>query len=520
MSASLPGVGADAASSKTTRRTVTRSARVTVAKATTARPAVPPSPGRSTASVPATSDTARRALDWSRCAEWGDSQCAQLAVPLDPADPNGRTIEVALLRVPARSSSNRLGVLLVNPGGPGVSGRAFARQLARGSLSASVASRYDIIGFDPRGVGGSTQVRCFDSSQWDRYYAADQAPRTPRGIEVLAALNRELSQACADKAGDLLAHVSTDDVVRDMDRIRVALGEDRISYFGFSYGTFLGARYADRYPDRVRAMVLDGALDPTADTEERIRKQAGGFEASLRDFLDQCRKADCGFVAKGQDPVDGFDQLMARVAGDPLTVGSGKASRTLGLGEMQTAVLAGLYNRSSGWNALRSALDKVMKGDGAPMLALFDSYADRNPDGTYKNTTDANSAVNCSDVPASRNIADYVALADDLERSAPHFGRFAAFASLVCATWPVPGPSVLRPTRAKGAPAIVVIGTTKDPATPFAWAQSLARQLESGVLLTYDGEGHTAYLGGSTCIRSAVDGYLLSGQPPADGKVC
>lgn len=475
-----------------------------------------------TAVVRSTAVTAdsRRGLEWSRCTDWPDSQCARLPVPLDPADPTGRTIDVALLRVPARNSANRLGVLLVNPGGPGVSGRSFARQLASSGLSSGVLARYDLVGFDPRGVGGSAPVRCFDASQWDRYYAADQGPRTARGVEVLASLNRELSQACADKAGDLLAHVSTDDVVRDMDRIRIALGEDRIGFFGFSYGTFLGARYADRFPGNVGVMVLDGALDPSADTEERIRKQAGGFEASLRNFVDQCRRSDCGFVRKGQDPMEAIDDLIAHVAVDPLSVGSGKSARTFGIGEMQTALLAGLYNRASGWSTLRSALDRLARGDAAAMLVLFDSYAGRLPDGSYKNTNDANAAINCTDVPAPRTVAAFTALADDLDRDAPHFGRFAAYASLMCATWPVPAPATLRPTRAKGAPPILVIGTTRDPATPFAWARSLADQLESGVLLTYDGEGHTAYLSGSSCIRSAVDSYLLTGQPPAAGKVC
>ncbi len=425
---------------------------------------------------------------------------------------------------PARQPKKRIGVLLVNPGGPGGSGTKFVRQLQNG-FSDALLDRFDVVGWDPRGVGDTGQIRCLaTTAAYDRFYALDPDPDTQAEAAALVSAAKDFAAGCtARNTTDALRFAGTADVVNDMESIRIALGEDKISFFGFSYGTLLGLRYADRFPARVRAFALDGVLDPTADTAERSVQQAVGFDRALNAFLALCKsgaKGGCRWVRTGEAPGAAFDRLSRRIDATPLVVKRAKGgSRLLGPGEFTVGVLAALYSRESGWPVLRQALSKADSGDGAFMLNLFDAYADRDRNG-YGNIADANAAVNCVDVVSPRGEAGYKELADRLARTSPRFGRLAGYSSLVCGFWPVPPTGPLTPVVARGSAEILIIGTTRDPATPYVWAQSATRSLDHGTLLTYDSDGHTAYLTGNQCIRTFVDQYLLTTKTPPSGSRC
>lgn len=461
--------------------------------------------------------TAKGTLQWSPCSNNKAVECANLVVPRDPAKASGATVTVAVARMKATDRKRRIGTLLVNPGGPGASGRTFAYQLASAVALSELRERFDIVGWDPRGVGGTTPVTCFGTGpEYDRLYADDPTPDDAAELEKLKADTKAFAASCAARHGDTLRLTSTAVVVADMERLRIALGESTISYLGFSYGTYLGAQYAERYPKRVRAFILDGALDPTADADERVRKQAAGFELALQEFLASCKGGSCGFVRDGETPAEAFDRVMDAIDKKPLKAGD----RNVGPGEASTAALSGLYSPTVGWSTLRGALTRADKGDGKGLLAMFDQYADRRADGTFLNTADANAATNCTDVPASRDPSHYDDLAKELSKASPRFGAFAAYSTLVCAYWPVPVTGTLAPTKAAGSAPILVIGTVNDPATPYVWAQSLAEQLSSGVLLTYEGKGHTAFLTGNRCVRKAGEAYLLNLVVPKTGTLC
>ncbi len=456
-------------------------------------------------------------LKWKNCTDGLGFECASLDVPIDYTKPTGPKISVGLTRVPARNQSKKIGVLLVNPGGPGASGRKFARQLAFGALPAEVRDRFDLIGWDPRGVGVTMTIKCLADKDFDRINALDPTPDTPAEFDQFVAGVKEFADGCSKRNGDKLKFAATDDVVNDMDRIREALGVEQISYMGFSYGTYLGAKYADRYPKRVRAFMLDGALDPTVDSDERVRRQAVGFEKELNEFFLACDKAGCPFANGDETAAQAFDRIMNGIESKPLNGGGG---RLLGPGEGWTGVLTGLYSKEQGWPILRSALRGANKGDGSALLAMYDQYANRGPDGVYENVTDANAATNCLDVPASKVVSHYADLADEFARTAPRFGRFAALSSMVCAFWKIPVRGSLAPVKAVGSSPILVIGTTRDPATPYVWAQSLSQQLQGSVLLTYDGDGHTAFLTRNQCIRDVVTPYMVELVVPKAGIVC
>ena len=432
------------------------------------------------------------------------------------------TMGIGVTMVPAANAKRRIGSLLVNPGGPGASGQKFARQLVRG-LSSDLLDRFDIVGWDPRGVGSSGPIRCLKTTaEYDRFYAIDPDPKTAAERAAIFAAAKSFADGClAVNGADRLRFVGTSEIVDDLEDLRKALGEETISYFGFSYGTLIGARYADRYPKRVRAFVLDGMLDPTANTETRATSQAQGFERSMSSFLALCKDVRCSFVKKGETPEAGFDRLAAQIKAKPLRVVARRTKevRALGSAEFLAATLAALYSRNSGWPLLRQGLGSAAKGDGAPLLQLFDDYADRTSAG-YGNILDANSAVNCLDVPVSPGPASFERLGDRLAKTWPRFGRLAAYSSVVCGYWPVPATGSLAPVRAKGSAPILVVGTTKDPATPIEWARSVVGQLENASLLTFDSDGHTAYLTGNECVRSAVDDYLVNLRIAEPSLVC
>jgi pimeloyl-ACP methyl ester carboxylesterase len=454
------------------------------------------------------------AITWTPCRN-GTVQCATLAVPLDNAHPDGERISLALARRPA--SGKRTGVLLTNPGGPGASGIAFLEDAAV-LFRPDILKRFDIVSWDPRGVGDSAPVRCLDDL--DAFYAVDRTPENADDVARNVAAARDFAASCKRRSGSEIGYVSTTASVRDMDAIRAAIGVERISYIGFSYGTLLGALYADRYPQRVRTMVLDGAIDPALSSEESTIGQAKGFEEVLDAFFAWCRQdTRCGF-ARGGDPRDAFDRLTRAVAAEPTPGTVNGEERTLGPGEFDIGVASALYAGRAGFPDLADALAAAARGTGDQLLTFADQYTERQPNGKYSNQTAAFYATSCIDAPAARTVAAVQQLADAAARVAPHFGASTAWLGLPCTFWPVQARGEPVAVHAAGAPPVLVVGTIHDPATPYAWAQSLAGELRGSRLLTFEGDGHTGYARGSACVDDAVEDYLLTGTLPPEGTRC
>ncbi len=474
--------------------------------AASASPSAAP-PGTTPAAPPAT----LAALVWGSCGSAG-FQCATLTVPLVDGDPGKGTVDLALTRALAQDQRRRIGSLVVNPGGPGASAVEYL-QAAASQIPAGVRQRFDLVAFDPRGVGRTRPVRCGTTEELDRYFAFDPAPDDGAELRALQEGNRTFVAGCQARSGATLPYVSTQDAARDLDKVRAALGDDKLTYLGYSYGTSLGAAYLDLFPTRVRAMVLDGGLDPTLTWDQLLEGQSKGFDGALQAFLADCERTRCSF----REAVEGdlgaaYDRLAAQVEQRPL---NGDATRDVGPGEFSLGVGAGLYSRANGWPAIADGLAAAQNGDGSVLLALNDSYLDRTAEG-YQNVSEANVAVNCIDRPWPTTSAPYLALADRVAREAPRFGPAIALSGLACSGWPVAPVSTPHPVAGEGAPPVVVIGTTGDPATPYAWSVALADQLDSGVLITYRGDGHTVYrVGAPSCVREPVDAYLLTGRAPA-----
>lgn len=452
---------------------------------------------------------------WRDC---GDGfQCARIAVPLDYAKPSGERISVSVIRLPA--SGSRKGSILLNPGGPGGSGIQYTRA-ARSVLSARVREQFDVVGFDPRGVGESTPVTCMTATQLDTFVGADASPDTEQEVSALDRLSRQFAQSCGAKSARLLPHVGTADAARDMDVLRGVLGDRGLTYLGKSYGTFLGAMYADLFPKQVRALVLDGAVDPALPSLETNVTQAKGFEVALKAFIEDCfRDGSCPFKSRTVDgAMKEVSDLLARADRQPLK--NDLDRRTINEAWTVLGIVTPLYERAA-WPRLREALGQAMnQGDGTELLRMADLLVDRRSDGSYSNQTEANMAVNCVDHPYPTSLKEFRKAAGEAEKVAPHFGDFVMWGSLPCAYWPVKPVGTDKPLKAAGAPPILVVGTLRDPATPYEWAKGLASELTSGVLLGYDGDGHTAYGSGSLCVDNAVDDYLLNLRTPKSGTVC
>jgi pimeloyl-ACP methyl ester carboxylesterase len=419
---------------------------------------------------------------------------------------------MALDRRPA--SGAKIGSLLVDPGGPGASGVDFLPQ-AVAVMPKSLLQRFDVVGFDPPGVARTAPIRCLDPAGLDQYFHEDPAPDTPDGVAAMIAEYRTFAAGCTSRSGSELPYVSTVDAAIDMDYIRQAVGDARLNYLGFSYGTFLGATYAELYPTRVRAMVLDGALDPSLGTVQALDEQSAAFDADLRAALNACVSAASCPWQPASDPVQAYERLLDQVRSHPLRVPG--STRTVGPAELLFGTAATMYSTSS-WGDLYAALAQAGTGNGRDFLALFDFYVGRSSKGTYDNEFEANAAVNCLDGPVP-SISQIEAAAPAARAAAPVFGVADLYSLLGCAVWPVPATGHPAAVHAAGSPPIVVVGTTGDPATPYAEAQSLAAQLQHGVLLTRLGEGHTAY-SYSACIRTYVDDYLVDLTVPPVGIRC
>ncbi len=453
-------------------------------------------------------------LSWSECGI--GYQCAKLRVPLDYQQPGAGEISVQVTRYVDQVKKQRIGSVVLNPGGPGGSGVDFVKSAGK-AVARNLNDEFDVVSFDPRGVGASAPVRCVSSAAEDAFVAYFADPSNAVQVAQLGALNTSFSQGCLQKSGNLLAHVGTIDTARDLDILRSALGDKKLTYIGESYGTFLGAIYAQLFPTKVRAMVLDGAVDPTSTDAAAGAGQTKGFETALSSFIAWCvKQKSCALGKSAADAEPRLDEWLTGLESNPLASSGG---RQLTRALATTAIATPLYDPTT-WFVLNTGLQLALGGDPRVLLLLADTLNGRRADGSYTNLIEANLAINCADRPAAfGSIQDALQVAAAAAKTAPTFGIVLGAGNTPCIGWPVPAEMSPGPVRAQGAPPIVVIGNLRDPATPYAWAQSLARQLASGVLVTRDADGHTAYLR-SDCVDSLVASYVVDLKVPPSGSSC
>lgn len=461
-------------------------------------------------------------VTWKGCAQFlgnaasdiPTAQCTTVPVPIGDADPTGPQAQLAVIRIPA--SGQRIGALFINPGGPGASAVDSAAGMGYALKGSPISEHFDIVGFDPRGVGYSTpQLRCRTDAEIDAWRRNPMVDYSPAGVAAIEQINRDYAKECADKMGTaFLAGVGTASAARDMDTIRQVLGDDQINYLGFSYGTELGTAYLEQFPQRVRTMVLDGAIDPAEDTVQSIIEQMTGFQVVFNDYAADCAKsAGCPL---GTDPaqwVNRFHQLV-----DPLAVKPGPASDPRGLSYQDaiTGTFNALYAPQY-WKFLTSGLLGLQRQtDAGDLLLLADEYEGRDPYGHYSNGQDAFNAIRCVDSPTPTDPAVWADIDRRTRESAPFqsYGQFTGFAPRdICAFWPVPPTSAPHPAPPAPPGSVVVVSTTHDPATPYEAGVNLAREL-GAPLITYDGAQHTAVLNGDECVDSAIVKYLVDQVVP------
>ncbi|MGK2948688.1 MAG: alpha/beta hydrolase [Acidimicrobiales bacterium] len=439
-------------------------------------------------------------IDWEKC---GSTECATLEVPLDYEDPSGERIEVYVERTPA--AGDRIGALFVNPGGPGAGGADFAGILAQ-ILPSEITDRFDIVGVDPRGTGGSTPIDCgVDATD---LYGVDPTIEDDDDREALLDISEEYVDDCADRFGDLLPHVGTRDVARDMDSVRAAMGDDQLSFLGFSYGSAIGQVYADLFPGNIRSMVLDGILDLGPTGIELAASQADGFETALDRFVQFCDAAEGCRVAG--ETLDAIDEVLA-MSEEPGGIPAPDADRPAGPGEATLGITYALYSQAL-WSQLDQALSDARGGDGSRLVQLADGYIGIGDFEVYF-------AVNCLDFSWPSDPDDFLDAAKATAEDAPYFGEAIVNDYVRCALWPVEQ-EPLEAVSAPGAPPILVISTTGDPATPYEAGVTVAERLESGILVTNEGDGHTVVADGNRCIDDLVIAYLVDGTTPDDGTTC
>lgn len=447
------------------------------------------------------SATVARTLRWTPYGKDG-LQCARLRVPLDYAHPAGPSAQVTVVRRPA-DNRDHIGPLFVNPGGPGFSAISALRDSII-LLPPEVLQKFDLVAVDPRGVGQSTPVDCADdlAPLFDPQLAGTSARVREDALQQVAALVRQ----CRARSGPILDHVDTVSAARDMDRVRAALGVDEISYLGYSYGTYLGTVYADLFPTRVRAAVLDGAVDPRESTEVDIGAEAQSFRDALDLALDDCgRRAECPFQAGG-DSQGAYDRLMERLESAPLTVDGHRMGRTLA----EIGVVEALYDGQAGWPRLMDALARADAGDGHALLSQADAYTGRRPDGSYDDELEAHFAIACTDSTTQLTPAAARREAREIGDHPARFDTVTLAFELPCAFWPARAHPVRRDLHARGAPSILVVNSVGDPVTPLTSAEALASALEKGTLQRVPGSQHTSYGRGDPCVDEMVDYYLIS----------
>jgi pimeloyl-ACP methyl ester carboxylesterase len=458
-------------------------------------------------------------LDWRPCQQ--HFECAWLFVPFDYARPGWRSFALPVVKLPAADPAHKIGALVINPGGPGGSGVQYALGARSGEFTKAVLDRFDIVGFDPRGVGASyPALRCMSGSQLDKYFATDDMPTDPAQLAGIVTESKLYASQCAKNAADLLPYMATVNTAKDMDVLRSALGDSTLTYLGKSYGTYLGASYAAAFPSRVRALVLDGAVDPSLSGIQLDVSQAEGFESAFTQFAAWCvTQSGCPFGKNSSGAVGKVAGLLATASRHPLGSELGTSQPADGA-MLLNGIASALYLRQE-WPVLKDALaEAITSSDGTVLVELANALMERQQNGTYSNLSDVAMSVDCVDRPWPRSLPAWQAAAASAAKAAPLFGAAIVWGSLPCAYWPAGPSAALRAGAGAGARPILVVGDLHDPATPYQGAVSLSRLLASGVLLGWNGEGHTSYMMGSSCVDNAVDQYLIDLRPPRSGTVC
>ena len=440
--------------------------------------------------------------------------CASVSVPLNYAQPSGKKISIALVRV-HDTTVTPIGSLLVNPGGPGASGIETALGLTP-SLDNTLLKHFDLIGFDPRGVGSSSPISCLTDAQKDTLNAASPDVRTAAGFTAAKKSAKQVAQACTDKYGSDLQYYNTVNTARDMDLIRQAVGDNQMNYLGFSYGTELGAQYLHLFPTKMRVAVLDGAVDPLTSDITSFANQLDGFEKAFDQFAAWC-KTDSSCTSIG-DPRKAVATIAAQAQKSPIPSSAAGETRKATSSLVYTGVLQALYSQSL-WSTLGTALKQAEGGDSKGLLSLADQYNERY-NGQYTNISDANLTIDCNDSKPGPSDATIRATTASWVKRFPMFGLWSASSLFACQQWQPDRTPVPLPTATTTPRKVLVIGNLHDPATPYQGAKNLTKTLGNAELLSWNGEGHTSYLQGSSCIDAAVNKYLIDGTLPAANTTC
>ncbi|WP_426515614.1 alpha/beta hydrolase [Diaminobutyricibacter sp. McL0618] len=456
-------------------------------------------------------------VHWKTCSTV--LQCATAIVPLDWAHPSGPTISIAMAKQRAISGKPQ-GTILFDPGGPGASGVDFVEAYGGQMMDPSVRDAYDVVGFDPRGIGHSTPIRCYSSAKLEHYYY-DVLPGRIGSDQWLAAdlkAQDALAKACAKNTGPLLAHVDTSSAARDMDALRAVFGEKKLDYFGGSYGTDLGLEYARLFPQKVGRFLLDSVESPDASGEQLDVGQAKGFETELQQYLAACvpDQSTCPFSGSVADADAQLTSLFATLNAHPIADADG---RYLNSANLAIAITSALYSPQL-WSDLSSALKAVKTGSAGPAFDLADQYLERSDSGQYPNLIEAYYAVGCLDRASPDTVTAMRSEAADIAKVAPVLGRYLGYSNAVCGVWPYPPAATPPPVTAAGSDPILLVNATNDPATPYAQAQEVASHLANGHLVTRVGDGHGSYEQGYPCIDDIVDRYFLTGAVPASDPMC
>lgn len=485
---------------------------VTRSSGTTTRPSDDPtttdgSSGPSTTTIgadPPVPDV--QPIVWEDCA--ASTQCATVEAPVDYAEPDGPTLELAVTRRPAADPEQRIGALFVNPGGPGASAVEFAQGLP---LPRLLGERFDLVGVDPRGVGGSTPLECPDHLL--DIYEADPTMEDPADVEAYLEVSQAYVDDCAAEAGDLLPHLGTRDVARDMDLVRAAMGDDQLNYLGFSYGTAIGQAYAQLFPTHVRALVIDGVMDLSVDGLTAAATQAEGFETALAAFEADCDAESC----LGESAAAAIATVIAAAESGGIPAGD----REAGPGVVNLALGQAMYAEFL-WTQLQDALADALEGDGTGLVDLADQYLQVESDGSYGQGFEIYFATGCLDLDYPRDPEAVLAAAEVAGKESPTFGEAIVNDYVRCALWPEPSdPLVPVPADTEGLPPTIVISTTRDPATPYENGVRAAEQIPDAILLTNEGDGHTAFTTGKDCVVDPVVTYFLDpADAPTDDLTC
>jgi len=454
-------------------------------------------------------------LSWHDC--YQNYQCSKLLVPINYAKLDSGAFSISLLRYQALDQERRIGSLVVNPGGPGSSGVEYAYN-AENIVSPEILERYDIVGFDPRGVGESAPIKCLTNSETDASFAADAKPDSDAELALLISDARDYFAKCVKNTKNIM-HYSTLDSARDLDILRSALGDSKLNFLGKSYGTYLGTLYAELFPEKVGRFVLDGAVDPKSSSREALLGQAIGFDTALDAFITDClKRSTCPLTNNLSSARSQIKKLLSETAITPL---KSKSGRVVTEGLVIIGIASSLYDSGSGWPVLRDAFKEAAAGNGDSFLALADQYAGRQENGTYlSNENDALQVIDCLDRTDFQTISEIKNGAVEFANKAPIFGPYLAYGGVSCRYFPnLKNIEYIKIKNLITNP-VLIIGTTRDPATPYKWAQSLAKIFQNSILISLDADGHTGHGRGSTCVDSAVDRYLLAGAMPKSALFC